>query len=104
MTTLTLSTQAIIQLREQHHLVEKFRCGARKTELVTHYHENTTETNLVCTQDVGHEGSHKDAICCWRFHKFTDAEPQPEDVWRGEGCSCGRLGCETRAILDANLL
>lgn len=88
-------------LVELHHKVEKLRCGARTVLEVEHYSGYSSETSLVCTRDVGHEGPHKDEICCWRFHAFTDGEPSPEDVWRGRLCSCGRLECKIREILES---
>ncbi len=97
-----MSAEATLQrLRELHHGVEKLRCGARTTKVVTHYHGNTEERELVCTKDP-HPASepHKDAICCWRFHEFEEGDPSPEDVWHGKNCSCGHYECATRAILE----
>lgn len=87
-------------LRQVHHNAPKMRCGARRTMTVEHYNGKPRERDLVCTNDVGHEGLHKDALCCWKFHSFDDAEPQPEDVWRGENCACGHYQCKTRRLLD----
>ncbi|QUE25620.1 hypothetical protein SEA_SADLAD_74 [Microbacterium phage SadLad] len=98
---MTTPDEAIARLRELHHNEPKMRCGARVTRRVEHYGGSVTERNLVCTLEPGHEEElHKDALCCWAFHRFGDAEPSPEDVWRGKACSCGRLDCATRAILD----
>lgn len=91
----------LLAVRELHHDAPKYRCGARKTMTVEHqFSGSVSETELVCTNDPGHAGKHKDAICCWRFHEFDDAEPQIEDAWRGEACSCGTMNCKTRALLD----
>lgn len=97
-----MTDQLLARLRELHHDAPKMRCGARKTETVEHQFSGRISTALlVCTLDVGHDGDeHKDAICCWRFHTFTGADPMPEDAWRGESCSCGSLNCKTRALLD----
>lgn len=77
------------------------RCGARARREVHHYNSKVQyEHDLVCTEPPGHDGDHKDAICCWKFHTFPDAEPSPEDVWEGKLCTCGKMDCETRAALD----
>ena len=93
-------TSLIEELTELHHCAPVLRCGARAVRPVEHYHGDTTAANLVCTEKPGHDGLHKDAICCWRFHAFSDAEPAPEDVYKGRLCSCGNLNCQTRAILE----
>ena len=89
------------RLRELHQPVVKLRCRARTTKVVEHYRGSSSETNLVCTKDP-HPATepHKDAICCWHFHEFEEGDPAPEDVWRGQNCSCGQYGCKTRAILE----
>jgi hypothetical protein len=92
------------RLRALHHMVPRWRCGARATETIEHgdrRHPRPITVNLICTSDPGHDGLHKDALHCWTFHRFEASVPdEPEDVWHGDACSCGRLNCETRAILD----
>lgn len=96
------AAEAIDALRALHHPVERLRCGARSTETVKHYHGNVEERELICTKDPHPaDEPHKDAICCWRFHRFTAGTPVLEDVWGGRNCACGQYDCKTRAILDA---
>lgn len=90
----------LARLRQLHHNAPKMRCGARVVKEVTHYSGQTYENQLVCTLAPGHDDLHKDEICCWRFHTFTEGTPAPEDVWGGRCCSCGLLECRTRAILE----
>lgn len=48
-------------------------CGARATQVNLHqFSGNTKETRLRCTLDPNHEGLHKDQVCCYSFHEFSD--------------------------------
>lgn len=92
----------IDELKELHHPKVRLRCGARTTTTVKHYGGSVSDRSLVCTEDPHESGDHKDAICCWTFHRFPfeSAEPAPEDVWQGKACSCGTYDCKTRAIIE----
>lgn len=52
-------------------------CGARTDGVVPHRHSGgrTEKRVMTCSNPVGHEGPHKDAVCCWAFHSFSDGVP-----------------------------
>lgn len=94
----------------QHAMESTTQCGAVSIPVVHHHgSENDKRPGpkrvLHCTEPVGHEGDHKDAICCWHFQKFADWQvesrnPRAHDLC----CSCHvEWPCPTvRAIQDAS--
>ena len=84
---------------------EVYLCGAMSE--VPHRHGNEREPYpirpVVCTEDAGHEGPHKDAICCWNFQEFTEHAAYKSPEW-ADRSSCGHCQttwpCPTMALLD----
>lgn len=67
-------TKGILDLHVRH---ESIQCGV--TADVPHRHSSERRSgrpllrrDLVCTEPDGHEGPHRDAICCYNFEAFTD--------------------------------
>lgn len=66
--------EGILDLHVRH---ESIQCGV--TADVPHRHSSERRSgrpllrrDLVCTEPDGHEGPHRDAICCYNFEAFTD--------------------------------
>lgn len=85
---------------------EEYLCGAMAE--VPHRHGNEQEPYpirpVVCTEPKGHDGPHKDAICCWNFQKFTEPTGQKSDEWADRSscshCMTTDWPCATAALLD----
>ena len=92
----------------QHRLVTSTQCGAISIP-VMHHHGTETDKNpgplrsLTCTNDVGHEGLHKDAICCWKFDTFEDWQVIDRKPRTFDACSDGGMWpCDTvKAMQEA---
>lgn len=92
----------------QHRLVTKTQCGALSIPLVHHHGvENDRRPGpkrvLRCTEEAGHEGLHKDAICCWSFQTFEDWQVEDRKPRTFDACSCGEMWpCKTiKAMQEA---
>lgn len=68
---------ALDRVLDLHRLVTDTRCGAISMPLI-HHHGTETDSrpgpkrSLTCTKVPGHEGVHRDCICCYRFQTFED--------------------------------
>ena len=90
----------------EHPLVLRFICGARSIHIVHHHGSETDKRpgprrQVRCTEDAGHEGKHKDAICCWNFETFEDWQVDHFEPTADARCgSCGEnYPCKTvRAV------
>lgn len=103
---MTTADDLLARVREMHQTQVHLRCGARTTEVVTHqFSGQTKKSSLVCTEAPGHDGLHKDAICCWSFHQFDAPTPaEPEDTYAGRNvCTCGISGCLTLMTLNGEI-
>lgn len=92
-----------------HRLKTHTQCGAISMPLV-HHHGSESDNrpgplrSLTCTEDAGHEGLHRDAICCYRFQNFedwqvVDRRPRTFDV-----CSEGGMWpCETVQTIQSKI-
>lgn len=77
---------------KDHGLLDRWSCGAYTAPTVNrHAFSNAVKAEeMRCTEDQGHEGLHRDGMCCWRTHEFTNAEVvgyRPKDRRR---CRCGK--------------
>lgn len=100
---MSTDTEILAEVRKIHQIESHYRCGARTTEVVTHqFSGQTKKSNLVCTEAPGHEGPHKDSVCCWSFHQFEAPTPDaPEDIYAGRFyCTCGAANCATLRALE----
>lgn len=97
--------EVIERVRAPHVKDEHIRCGA--TNEVPHQHGAERKPYpirpVACTLPLGHEGPHKDAICCWNFQQFEGATGQKSMEWMD--CStCAHCHqhwpCDTIAALD----
>ena len=100
--TLTAAARDVLALHKPTGIVT---CGARTDGAVPHRHSNghTAERVMTCSNPEGHEGPHKDAVCCWSFHSFSDGVPGVGLDLRS--CAdCGRTWpCRTYTALAAHL-
>lgn len=106
-TTTTASTDLLGAVLNQHRLVAKTLCGARSIPLV-HHHAGESDKRpgplrlLRCTNVAGHDGLHKDAICCYSFQTFEDwqvTDRTPPSTF--DACSCGTMWpCPTISALQ----
>lgn len=90
-------------LRTIHQPAGNIQCGARATLTVQHSDSRTREKSLYCTKPNGHpaDEGHRDGICCWRSHPFSDEvveTREPRDLRRCRKCS-DRWPCETIQVL-----
>ena len=99
---LTAAVRDVLALHEPTGIVT---CGARTDGAVLHRHSNehTEERVMTCSNPEGHEGPHRDAVCCWSFHSFSDGVPGVGRDLRS--CAdCGRSWpCRTYTALAARL-
>lgn len=77
-----------------HRLVAKTQCGAISIPVVHHHGaENDRRPGprrvLTCTNDAGHAGLHKDAVCCYSFQTFEDWQVADRKPRTCDACSCG---------------
>jgi hypothetical protein len=93
-----------------HQMRVSVQCGARSIPIV-HHHGIERDSKpgplrvMRCTEKVGHEGLHKDAICCWNFQRFADwqvAEVKPVAHPVCEDCHTGFPCATIRAIQEAS--
>lgn len=53
-------------------------CGSQTNGPVAHRHNNNSLKQsfvvMTCSKSKGHEGDHRDAVCCWSFHSFPEEE------------------------------
>ena len=99
---------AIDAVLEVHRLQTKTACGARSIPLV-HHHGGESDKRpgplrtLRCTEDAGHEGLHKDCICCYSFQTFEDWQVAERKPTTFDTCSAGGFWpCDTiKAIQGA---
>lgn len=74
MTTQTPAERALDAVRLLHRPDVHRECGARTTATVEHSNGGASERRLLCTLPPEHDGQdHKDQVCCYRFHTFSDA-------------------------------
>ena len=91
-----------------HRLQTSTQCGAISMPLI-HHHGGETDgrpgplRKLTCTEPAGHEGLHRDCICCYSFQKFEDWQVIDRKPRTFDTCSAGGLWpCETiKAIQEA---
>ena len=81
---------------DQHRLVAKTKCGARSIPIVHHHGEESDrrpgpKRRMRCTEDAGHEGLHKDAICCYNFETFEGWQVAERKPTTFDSCTCGRM-------------
>lgn len=76
---------------------EQILCGAVAEVPHRHSSEPRRETYpirpVVCTEERGHEGPHRDALCCWNFQEFTDPTGQKPLSWTDRS-SCSHCRAE----------
>lgn len=82
-------------IRALHRSDGSIQCGARATLAVEHSSGATSrhlDDRLRCTQPNGHPlGEHKDGICCWRVHPFSDEHVDAYEPRDFRKCvECGR--------------
>lgn len=76
---------------------EQVLCGAMAE--VPHRHSSEPRREpypirpVVCTQEEGHEGPHKDALCCWNFQEFTEHAAYKSHEW-ADRSSCSHCRAE----------
>lgn len=94
----------------EHRLIERWGCGAVSLPIPhKHYgdpHNAPAPLRVMrCSEELGHEGPHKDAICCWHFEKFTADQVDHLEPMDRRMCSCGKLwgACETARVLQGVL-
>ena len=93
---------------DQHRLVARTRCGAISIPVV-HHHGTESEAHpgpkrsLTCSEWAGHDGPHRDAICCYRFQTFEDWQVTQRQPSAYAACTCGTVWpCPTiEAIQEA---
>lgn len=104
MSTETVDQRVAAAVRALHQPDRRRECGARATMTVQHSRGATSERRLYCTEDAAHDGDHRDALCCWRFHKFPDAVVdayEPRDLRRCITCNDSWPCTTARAIQTA---
>lgn len=90
----------------QHRLIAKTRCGAFSIPVI-HRHSSESATAgalrvLRCSQNAGHDGPHKDAVCCYNFQEFQDWQVRGRRPGTFDSCSCGQSWpCDTIIALQA---
>lgn len=96
---------AIERVRALHPKHEVLICGAMAE--VPHRHGSEREPYpirpVTCTKLQGHEGSHRDASCCWNFQEFDNVAAYKSDEWADRSiCSHCQTAwpCLTVAALD----
>lgn len=84
----------LLAMLSVHRLATKTQCGAISTPLV-HHHGPESDLRpgplrkLFCTEDAGHEGLHRDAICCYNFQTFEDWQVVDRSPRTFDTCTCG---------------
>lgn len=95
---MTDSLEAVLNL---HRLVTHTQCGAISLPVVHHHgtesdHRPGPKRPLRCTEEAGHEGLHRDAICCYKFQTFEDWQVVDRKPRTFDTCSnCGMWPCST---------
>lgn len=99
----TIAIGAVLDL---HRLVTRTQCGAISIPL-THHHGAETDArpgparSLTCTEEVGHEGLHRDCICCWHFQTFADWQVVDRKPRTFDVCTAGGMWpCETIKVIQ----
>lgn len=99
---------AIEAVYAEHEKVERALCGAMAE--VPHRHGDERSPYpirpVVCTEPQGHEGPHRDAVCCWNFQEFTEHAAYKSAEWadRSTCRSCStRWPCPTVRAVEAAL-
>jgi hypothetical protein len=97
---------------DQHRLQTSTQCGAISIPVVHHHGPETDnrpgpKRSLACSEDVGHDGLHRDCICCYRFQTFEDWQVVDRKPRTFDGCSSpsclGFWPCDTiKAIQEAS--
>lgn len=75
--------------KQEHQLVDEWGCGAR-SRIMPHRHSSHRweDKSMKCTLEAGHDGLHRDAICCWHFESFSEVDHfEPIDR---RACTCGQ--------------
>lgn len=97
--------EAIERVRALHPKHEVIICGAMAE--VPHRHGSEREPYpirpVTCTKLQDHEGSHRDASCCWNFEEFDNVAAYKSDEWADRSiCSHCQTAwpCPTVAALD----
>lgn len=102
---------AMTAVLDLHRLKTKTQCGAISMPLVHHHGAESDRRpgklkQLRCTEPAGHEGLHKDCICCWNFQTFedwqvVDRKPITFDACASSSCT-GFWPCDTiKAVQQA---
>ena len=105
---MSASTEALDAVLALHCMETHTQCGAISMPLV-HHHGSESDNrpgplrSLTCTQEAGHEGLHKDAICCWNFQTFEDWQVVDRKPRTFDTCTAGGFWpCDTiKAIQSA---
>lgn len=103
-----MSEDMLNAVLKQHVLVTHTQCGAISIPLV-HHHGGESDfqpgplRTLTCTMDDGHDGPHRDAICCYKFQTFSDWQVVDRKPRTFDACSDGGFWpCPTiKAIQEA---
>ena len=92
-----------------HRLRTKTQCGAISMPVV-HHHGAESDRNpgplkqLFCTQDAGHDGLHKDCICCYKFQTFEDWQVVARKPRTFDVCTEGGFWpCDTIKAIQATV-
>ena len=100
-------TERVERVRALHIRHEHILCGAMSE--VPHRHGNEVEPYpirpVVCTLDQGHDGPHRDALCCWNFQEFTEHAAYKAQEWADRSrCTMCQTSwpCATVAALDGD--
>lgn len=90
----------------QHRLVTKTQCGAVSVPLV-HRHGSESDARpgplrvLTCSEPDGHDGLHRDCLCCYSFQTFEDWQVADRRPRTFDVCSDGGLWpCDTVLALQ----
>jgi hypothetical protein len=87
-----------------HRLNAHTQCGAISIPVVHHHGAESDGhpgplRSLRCTKPAGHDGPHRDCVCCYRFQTFEDWQVVRREPYALDGCtasSClGFWPCDT---------
>lgn len=95
--TLSGVSDALRAVLDLHQRQSKTICGAVSMPVVHHHGAESDRfpgplRTLTCSNEDGHEGDHKDAVCCYSFQTFedwqvVDRKPRTWDTCSNPGCS-----------------
>lgn len=102
-----MSNEILEAVLALHRLETHTQCGAISMPLVHHHGMESDKRpgslkTLTCTEQAGHDGLHKDCICCYQFQTFEDWQVTERRPRTFDMCSAGGTWpCETITALQA---